>query len=365
MTDFLALDLPRGGFCLVPPSVSMSWREGMSWRLLLLVPSFWTPISPVQGETGKDPCLIWLFSAAWESVCCWKRLMKAKQTWTGCSPICGLCVRTLRSAQLDMATCNLSLNGPYSGVSGRWRSVPRGPQEAVSVSWHGGGTADPGLVLVWLVQTPVSMTGCNVSCCDGVLGSCLCGIRTLAPFHPPGSWMMSDDFCELKNGCQLTAWPVVKFSHVPAVKELWSRWKGTPSWDGCASIHIASLWFCRQTAFFPALVQLLLLLFYAWLDVYCSFRMNATSLFLVFLPKCSWRPEALSQCACEALEEEKSRARDTAAAESPGSRRQDRSCSIYWNYQGRTTVLLLKWGAGKLYYFYLHRVTRGLIWSVF
>lgn len=70
MTDFLALDLPRGGFCLVPPSVSMSWREGMSWRLLLLVPSFWTPISPVQGETGKDPCLIWLFSAAWESVCC-------------------------------------------------------------------------------------------------------------------------------------------------------------------------------------------------------------------------------------------------------------------------------------------------------
>lgn len=49
----------------------------------------------------------------------------------------------------------------------------------------------------------------------------------------------------------------------------------------------------------------------------------------------------------------------------PGSLRQDRSCSIYWNYQGRTTVLLLKWGAGKLYYFCLHRVTRGLIWSVF
>lgn len=200
---FIALDLSCGGFCLLLPPVSTNWRAGASWRLLLLVPSFWTPISPVQWETGRDLCFIWQFAAAWASVCCWERLMKAKQTWTAYSTICGLCMRTLRSAQLGMATCNLSLNGPYSGVSGRWRPVPRGPQEAASASWHGGGTSDPGLVLVWLVQTPVSMTGCNVSCWDGILGSCPCGIRTPAPFHPPGSWMMSDDLCELKMGVSL------------------------------------------------------------------------------------------------------------------------------------------------------------------
>lgn len=61
------------------------------------------------------------------------------------------------------------------------------------------------------------------------------------PFHPPGSRMMSDDLCELKNGCQLTAWPVVKFSHVPAGKALLNRWKGILSWDVCAAIHAASL----------------------------------------------------------------------------------------------------------------------------
>lgn len=41
----------------------------------------------------------------------------------------------------------------------------------VPVLWHGGGTVGPGLVLVRLVQSPVAVTGCNVSCWDGVWGA--------------------------------------------------------------------------------------------------------------------------------------------------------------------------------------------------
>jgi len=69
--------------------------------------------------------------------------------------------------------------------------------------------------------------------------------------------------------------------------------------------------------------------------------MNAASLFLIFLPKCNWRLEGLSLCACEVLEEEKSRAREVAAAKSLRSLHQGRSCPSYWNYQGTTTALLL------------------------
>lgn len=36
-------------------------------------------------------------------------------------------------------------------------------QGTMTAPWHGGGAAGPALVLVWLAQAPISMTGCNVS----------------------------------------------------------------------------------------------------------------------------------------------------------------------------------------------------------
>lgn len=70
--------------------------------------------------------------------------------------------------------------------------------------------------------------------------------------------------------------------------------------------------------------------------------MNTIFLFLIFLSKCSWRPEGQSQCACKALEEKQSRAKEVVAAESPQILVGIETAPSHWNYQGRITVLLLQ-----------------------
>lgn len=70
--------------------------------------------------------------------------------------------------------------------------------------------------------------------------------------------------------------------------------------------------------------------------------MSTICLFLIFISKWSWSPEGQSQCACKALEEKQSRAKETVAAESPQVLVGIETAPSHWNYQGRITVLLLQ-----------------------
>lgn len=148
MPGFLALDLPCGGFCLVFPPVPMNCRKGESWRLLLLVPSFWTQSEWWSPEKLKENFDVAVFCCL--VVCLWLEKINEGKADLNCVQHCLGCAWK-QNTQLGMAAHSLPSDGTDSGIWGRWRSVPRRPQEAVSASWHGSGTAGPGLVPAWMV----------------------------------------------------------------------------------------------------------------------------------------------------------------------------------------------------------------------